>query len=688
MDSPETLKVNARLDKLKAILPQEPYLLSIVSKRPYIVDPAKADDWRRGTTFGPEDEHLQYSTFLARRPDDGLLMCSRGDLSNAVEEPGVAKGQTRESTVMADASGPASRKPAPKPAKKISLAEYKNRRAKGPLQKEEGDEGRDSQKEYLSQLTGRINESDVFSRVETNHAVKEAANSTHQTTKSPSKRTGTPPALALDSQKTDAQTEMVPSILSPTLPDSLIEELRRYKRASPTSSGHKKTASQSSSSSTDKGVAKRTQINKGSKNNQKIRKPADSAQAGQRGGLAIRAEEGPRNGVQNVHQKSRQKSPVADKSAKIEKVNKAPEKRSRPAENDEGKANKRPKVSNETENKPRKIILLKTGSRLGPKSDSKPRLQPPTDSKPPAEATARAEVDPTAKTAAKPPAKATAKSTTEPTVKPVAKSTAQPTVETATEQPQAKWRQEIATLSGLARELKHKADRLHRTEKEDKGQRAAALLSFESILCYMLAFEIRDFDPRTKQRMASQIDPWKELLPLFGFLNTKLVGRAHLIGLSAQLEAIIREVIHDSTLDLNASLPASGNLDTRRSSDSQSPQGAGNNRQDGTMFKENVSDNSRKLKILWLKAAYHLPVNALSKRYRKTWDDGLDKPLLKSFRAHVEEPGKYQGGYYLPLSSCSQVIEGVRFGFDFLHEYAANNKLSWAGHPTLVERLQ
>ena len=124
-ESSELEKLNARLSHIsKKILSASPYLLTVPSDRPYNINPHQANDWRRQTPFDVNEEQLQYMSFLNREFDDGLIRAVGGwdnDKGELMDTIATAAHGSR--------SGTTTPRPGQAPGKKISLAEYKNKKA-------------------------------------------------------------------------------------------------------------------------------------------------------------------------------------------------------------------------------------------------------------------------------------------------------------------------------------------------------------------------------------------------------------------------------------------------------------------------------------------------------------------------------------------------------------------------------
>lgn len=122
---PELVELDARLKFIsQQVIQPSPYLLTIPTNNPCRLNPEQASDWRRGTPFGPDEEHLQYVSFLPNW-DDSIIQPVGGwdnDKGEIAETPTFEMQRARSGTMTPGQNG----------VKKIlTLAEYTNRRAGG-----------------------------------------------------------------------------------------------------------------------------------------------------------------------------------------------------------------------------------------------------------------------------------------------------------------------------------------------------------------------------------------------------------------------------------------------------------------------------------------------------------------------------------------------------------------------------
>ncbi|EGE81525.1 hypothetical protein, variant [Blastomyces dermatitidis ATCC 18188] len=123
--------VNTRFKHLSdKVLPASPYLLKVPTERPFHLGSRFVSNWAVGDNrpFAPEEEHLQYMTFLPHQVEDTLLVAVGGwsdERGNIMEED--------TSKVPSIATSPSVDTPKQKlQRKKISLSDYKKKAYETP----------------------------------------------------------------------------------------------------------------------------------------------------------------------------------------------------------------------------------------------------------------------------------------------------------------------------------------------------------------------------------------------------------------------------------------------------------------------------------------------------------------------------------------------------------------------------
>lgn len=103
--------------RIKFAVPRTPYILSTPSLNPYRYHSShESRAWMLGHLFKPEEEYLQYRTYLFREPYRDCFTLQPGE----DDEPEAPRPKFQSSNVTS--SGP---------KKKLSLADYKNKQANG-----------------------------------------------------------------------------------------------------------------------------------------------------------------------------------------------------------------------------------------------------------------------------------------------------------------------------------------------------------------------------------------------------------------------------------------------------------------------------------------------------------------------------------------------------------------------------
>ena len=118
-NSPTDLRLKRLSEK---ILPESPYILTVPTT--YRVSSHQANDWRRGSPFGADEERLQYLSFFSHAWDDTMLNAV-GDWDDG--QGGIADKSSQNSSKTNSWTG--SPLPGQPPRKKISLQAYKNKTA-------------------------------------------------------------------------------------------------------------------------------------------------------------------------------------------------------------------------------------------------------------------------------------------------------------------------------------------------------------------------------------------------------------------------------------------------------------------------------------------------------------------------------------------------------------------------------
>ncbi|CAI6333852.1 unnamed protein product [Periconia digitata] len=118
-DQAEQDRLDIAFKRIKNNVPDAPYILSTPSLFPYRYhSQQESRAWMMGRLFRPDEEHLQYRTFLFREPYQDCFTLQPGE--DNVPEPSRPSSNATSSSSQA-------------PKKKISLSDYKSKQANGVI---------------------------------------------------------------------------------------------------------------------------------------------------------------------------------------------------------------------------------------------------------------------------------------------------------------------------------------------------------------------------------------------------------------------------------------------------------------------------------------------------------------------------------------------------------------------------
>ncbi|KAI9799542.1 MAG: hypothetical protein M1825_004468 [Sarcosagium campestre] len=261
------------------------------------------------------------------------------------------------------------------------------------------------------------------------------------------------------------------------------------------------------------------------------------------------------------------------------------------------------------------------------------------------------------------------------------------------------WRHENKKLSELARSIKHEAQKIliplgDGEILEDHLARKGAVIYLESVLCYFLAFAADDEARRlTRPGSASnawRTVSWRTLLPLWEFVERKCRQYSALHGLCLQLGALCREAIHSHDMDRFHTEPLPDIAAASRADEAVPPtpgafSDSNGSEKDGkaaaykrnyVRWKAEMMSNSQELRRLWVAGIAALPAEDLRLSFPRSWAKASKAPPARS--SERVAPGKYRGGYYLPLSSVTPAVEAVRAATALLKEWCKGEGVDWA----------
>ncbi|GBF65263.1 hypothetical protein TMEN_7980 [Trichophyton mentagrophytes] len=119
------------------VLPAHPYILSVPTEKPYRLGSRFVSNWAVGenTLFSPEEEQLQYMTFLPHQGEDTLLVSVGGwsdDKGNIVPEEDQRPPSSSAVSMAAPLTSASQQDALAKRKKKITLSDYKKKALETP----------------------------------------------------------------------------------------------------------------------------------------------------------------------------------------------------------------------------------------------------------------------------------------------------------------------------------------------------------------------------------------------------------------------------------------------------------------------------------------------------------------------------------------------------------------------------
>lgn len=733
-----------RLKRLSdEVLPPQPYLLTLPTNAPFRLGSRSANNWAVGhdRPFNPEEQELQYMTFLRHHDTDSLLVAV-GDWS---DESG---------RMMADRSSAPSTTETPKETvakKKISLKDYKHQKTTGPVapaaghdQRLRDDSNSNSKLEtpqpaskpdfskrsdkvdppptsgshlHLSPSRGpkkRPSTSDIDqlgSQTVLNpdmHSPKkprlspekdagaEAALKKSQSPRLPALLSPTLPPTKLPLSSTPPAAKL-PRLLSPTLPPDLERELAKLEERSPTRHSPKRDIAASKSKRDDAAHARTpTSTNSGSNSSfQSHRAGAsmkDAHSAKPHCIVKLRYGKANRRRVEGLlkfsgkRKSSRSDSPLGQEidhegATRLEKKREVGSSRVTVA-SDRPKT----KVKHEAE-----ASLASTGGSLKEhKAYVEKPLTPASNPIP----SRNDRVKPTTFTPVKEsktlvsrrvdPGEAGGKTPVNPankrhSVDPGSKeSPSQPDSRPRSNERRA-WRDEFQKFSNTGRELKHASERSRtKSGASVADEKLALVTAIEAIMCFILAF-VADDQSKAIARQTGDSSAWVSILAYWRVVRNYSASYPVLHGLCLLLGAVSYDSIHTLDLERLAVSPLPGEHTPVPTPGS-----------DGNTI---LSDENKKSRKEFLDLRTRLL--ECHRESQKHWLEGTrtlsedvlhqEFPVTWSHRSHNHaergktplKAGDYAGDYFLPFGGTTPPIEVVRFGYSMLKEWCTQQDVDW-----------
>lgn len=247
------------------------------------------------------------------------------------------------------------------------------------------------------------------------------------------------------------------------------------------------------------------------------------------------------------------------------------------------------------------------------------------------------------------------------------------------------WRDDFTKFTGIGRELKHAAERFtSKSGATANDEKLGAVTAIEAIMSFILAF-VADDQSKTLLRQSGDASTWLSILPYWRVVKKKSAPYPALHNLCLFLGAVSYDAIHAHDLERLAVSPLPG-----EHTPVPTPGSDGNavlsdenkrSRKEFLELKNRLPEFYKESQRLWLDGTRGLSEDVLSRDFPTTWSrrshnhTERGKPPLRA--------GDYTGPYFLPLGGSTPPIEVVRFGRSFLKEWCAQEGVEWTGRLAL-----
>ena len=123
-DAEELRKLDAAVDRIRKVIPETPYILTVPCAEPRYHYPSsqEARSWQKNTLFELHEEHLQYMSFVYREHGDSCFL-----VRTQVDEE--RDRRLREQKMNGLTNGKVAALQSSTPKKKISLHDYKSKQS-------------------------------------------------------------------------------------------------------------------------------------------------------------------------------------------------------------------------------------------------------------------------------------------------------------------------------------------------------------------------------------------------------------------------------------------------------------------------------------------------------------------------------------------------------------------------------
>ncbi|PYI04282.1 hypothetical protein BO78DRAFT_450092 [Aspergillus sclerotiicarbonarius CBS 121057] len=241
------------------------------------------------------------------------------------------------------------------------------------------------------------------------------------------------------------------------------------------------------------------------------------------------------------------------------------------------------------------------------------------------------------------------------------------------------WKDENQKYANLGRELKHAAER--HTAKDyvtAVDEKLAAATAIEAILCFILAF-VADDQFKALSRQAADSSSWLSILAYWRVVRKNSALYPRLYSLCLILGAISYDAIHALDLERLAATPLPGENTPVPTPGSDGTTATSEeykkNRRELLELKNRLPECYKESQRLWLEGSRGLSEDVLAREFPNTWSKRSKN--FSELGKHRLKAGEYSGEFFLPVGRTNAPLEIIRFSHAFLSEWCMKEGVRW-----------
>ncbi|RAL10777.1 uncharacterized protein BO97DRAFT_348700 [Aspergillus homomorphus CBS 101889] len=242
------------------------------------------------------------------------------------------------------------------------------------------------------------------------------------------------------------------------------------------------------------------------------------------------------------------------------------------------------------------------------------------------------------------------------------------------------WKDEYQKYGNLGRELKHAAE--HHTAKDNVtvvDEKLAVATAVEAIICFILAF-VADDHWKALTRQVADSSSWLSILAYWRVVKKNSAPYPRLHSLCLILGAISYDAIHALDLERLAvtALPEEHTVVPQSGSDGTTVvlDEYKKVRKEFNELKNRLPECYRESQKLWLEGSRGLSEEVLVSEFPATWFK-RSKNFSEQGKQHLKA-GDLSIEYFLPLAKASTPLEIIKFSCAILKEWCTKEGIGWS----------